>query len=191
VAISMSKPLTCGYGGALGGTRTPNLLIRSHPYRHPDPFRSVRDLGRAAAAVHVSPENWKVVRPWLPAWLPLAHDGWHLGALVLVTISGFPRRRDRALPCPDPPPNPAAAGPGDGRVRSRPSSRVHEPCRFTGAVARRSQTVLTGSGSHGSSCGGFGEDARTSARITSAAAPSHCHPASAWRGRLPRPRRAG
>ena len=28
MAISMSKPLTCGYGGALGGTRTPNLLIR-------------------------------------------------------------------------------------------------------------------------------------------------------------------
>jgi hypothetical protein len=28
LAISQSKTLTCGYGGALGGTRTPNLLIR-------------------------------------------------------------------------------------------------------------------------------------------------------------------
>ncbi len=34
-----------------------------HPGGHPDPFRSVRDLGRAAAAVHVSSENWKVVHP--------------------------------------------------------------------------------------------------------------------------------
>ena len=37
--------------------------IRSHPCGHPDPFRSVRDLGRAAPAVRVSPENWKAVRP--------------------------------------------------------------------------------------------------------------------------------
>ena len=29
MAISMIKALTCGYSGALGGTRTPNLLIRS------------------------------------------------------------------------------------------------------------------------------------------------------------------
>jgi hypothetical protein len=29
LAISQNKALTCGYGGALGGTRTPNLLIRS------------------------------------------------------------------------------------------------------------------------------------------------------------------
>jgi hypothetical protein len=27
--IAGSKALTCGYGSALGGTRTPNLLIRS------------------------------------------------------------------------------------------------------------------------------------------------------------------
>jgi hypothetical protein len=29
LVISQSKTLTCRYGGALGGTRTPNLLIRS------------------------------------------------------------------------------------------------------------------------------------------------------------------
>ena len=68
----------------------------------------------------------------------------------------FPRRRDRVLPCPDPSPNPIAPEPGDGRVRSRPSSRVHELCTFTEAVALRSQTVLTGSGSHRSCYGGFG-----------------------------------
>jgi hypothetical protein len=56
-------------------------------------------------------------------------------------------------PCPDPSPNPAAAGPGDGRVLSSPSSLVHEPCSWTGAVALRPQTGLTGSGSHRSSCG--------------------------------------
>ena len=59
------------------------------------------------------------------------------------------------------PPNPMAAEPGDGRVGSRPSSRVHEPRTCPGAVARRSQTVLTGSGSHRYSCGGFGGRAPT------------------------------
>ena len=29
MAIAENKALTCGFGGALGGTRTPNLLIRS------------------------------------------------------------------------------------------------------------------------------------------------------------------
>jgi hypothetical protein len=29
LAISQNKALTCGYGGALEGIRTPNLLIRS------------------------------------------------------------------------------------------------------------------------------------------------------------------
>jgi hypothetical protein len=46
--------------------------------------------------------------------------------------------------------------PGDGRVLSGPSSRVHEPCSSTEVVALRSQTGLTGSGSHRSSYGGFG-----------------------------------
>jgi len=36
-----------------------------------------------------------------------------------------------------------------------------------------------------------GEDTHTSARITSAAAPPHCHPASVWWRPLPRPPRAG
>jgi hypothetical protein len=78
-----------------------DLLIRSHPYRHPDPFRSVRDLGRAAA--RCARESGEL-EGRSSVWLPLTHDGWRLGALVLVTISGFPRRRDRALRCPDPSP---------------------------------------------------------------------------------------
>ena len=88
---------------------------------------------------------------------PSAHDARHLRALVLVTTLGLSTGPATA-PCPaqTPPPNPTAAGPGDGRVQSRPSSRVHEPGTLTEAVALRSQTVLTGSGSHRSSYGGFG-----------------------------------
>ena len=41
-----------------------NLLIRSSMSGHPDPFRSVRDLGSfLALLVHVGPGNRKVVRP--------------------------------------------------------------------------------------------------------------------------------
>ena len=94
---------------------------------------------------------------WLPAWLPPEHGAWHRDALVLVTASG-PSSGDVAAGCPTqtPPSNPIAAKPGDGRVPSRPSWRVHEPCSSPEAVALRSQTVLTGPGSHGSSYGGFG-----------------------------------
>jgi len=86
-----------------------------------------------------------------------AHGGWHLSALVLVATSG-PSPGEVTAPCPAqaPPPNPIAAEPGDGRVLSRPSSRVHEPCTFTEAVALWPQTALTGSGSHRYSYGGFG-----------------------------------
>ena len=90
--------------------------------------------------------------------LSAACDARHLGALVLVITSG-PSLGDVTASCPAQtlPPNPIAPEPGDGRVRSRPSSRVHELCTFTEAVALRSQTVLTGSGSHRSCYGGFGE----------------------------------
>jgi hypothetical protein len=59
------------------------------------------------------------------------------------------------------PPNPIAAEPGDGRVLSRPCSRVQNRAAVPGSVALRSQRGLTGSGSHRSSHGGFGEDSRT------------------------------
>ena len=81
----------------------------------------------------------------------------HLDALVLVTTLR-PSTSAVAALCPSqtPPPNPTAAEPGDGRVLSRPSSRVHEPCSFTGAVVLRPQRGLTGSRSHRYSYGGFG-----------------------------------
>jgi hypothetical protein len=58
---------------------------------------------------------------------------------VTVAVSRWawspsPRSRGAVTaPCPSqaPPPNPTAAEPGDGRVRSRPSSRVREPCSLT------------------------------------------------------------
>jgi hypothetical protein len=56
---------------ALGGARTPNLLIRRFLGDRPAPFRSVRDLGlvplRYPAGSEVS-EGCSSV--WLPAWLP-------------------------------------------------------------------------------------------------------------------------
>jgi hypothetical protein len=85
-------------------------------------------------------------------------DASHPGALALVTTTPGPFLGDVIAPCPaqTSPPNPIAADSGDGRVLSSPSSRAHEPCSFTGAVALRSQAGLTGSGSHRSSYGGFG-----------------------------------
>ena len=104
----------------------------------------------------------------------VAHDTGTPDALVLaINIGTFDRRGDRAPPPPrlaqTPPPNPTAAGPGDGRVRSRPSSRVHEPCSLTEAVALRSQRGLTGPGSPGYSYGGFG------------GGHPHFHPHTGWR----------
>ena len=74
-------------------------------------------------AVHVSPENWKVVRPCgSQRGSQPAQDGWHLGALVLVTISGFPG--DGTAPCPAQTlprtrllPNLVTDGFGQGRLR--------------------------------------------------------------------------
>jgi hypothetical protein len=57
--------------GALGGTRTPNLLIRRFQCGHPDPFRLVRGLGFVAARCsYSSGELQGRPSPWLPAWLP-------------------------------------------------------------------------------------------------------------------------
>ena len=68
--------------GALGGTRTPNLLIRRYLRGHPDPFRSVRDLGLVSAGCpggSGATEGCSSV--WLPAWLP--------GARLAGIASGF------------------------------------------------------------------------------------------------------
>jgi hypothetical protein len=62
------------FSGALGGTRTPNLLIRRCPYRRPIPFGSVRDLGLlffGCPDEFGRSEGSSSV--WLPVWLPPEH----------------------------------------------------------------------------------------------------------------------
>ena len=67
--------------GALGGTRTPSLLIRSSMCGRPDPFRSVRDLGRVPVGCPwKSGESRCRSSVWLPAWLPAVLDAWHVVA---------------------------------------------------------------------------------------------------------------
>ena len=123
-----------------------DLLIPSHPCGHPDPFRSVRYLGFAAARCsHRSGELHGRSSVWLPAWLPSAG---HHHALVLVTTIG-PLPGDVTAPClaQAPPPNPAAAEPDGRRVLSRGGAADHEVTP---------QAPLTGSGCREHSYGGFG-----------------------------------
>ena len=102
----------------------PNLLIRSHPYGHPDPFRSVRDLGRAAARCSgKSGELEGRSSAWLPAWLRAVHDTGCRNALVLVsniepsTGDGIARCPAQALPRTRLLPNLVTDGFGQGRLR--------------------------------------------------------------------------
>jgi len=81
--VTPKAPLTgsgcreSSYGGFGGGhphfhTHAPDLLIRSSMCGHPDPFRSVRDLGCALARCSCSSGFPKGCSPrWLPAWLPV------------------------------------------------------------------------------------------------------------------------
>ena len=78
------------------------------------------------------------------------HDAWHLGALVLVAISGPSSGAVTALlPCPDPPPNPIAAEPDGRRVLSWVGVADHEVTL---------KAPLTGSGCREHSYGGFGRE---------------------------------
>ena len=74
--------------GALGGTRTPNLLIRSSMCERPAPFRSVRDLGFVSPGC---PYGFGASRgcssAWLPAWLPRPTRAVVL-AVVFKSVSG-------------------------------------------------------------------------------------------------------
>ena len=114
--------------------------------------------GAFPSAVRVSPRGGKVVRPC--GSQPGSHPNTAPGIVTPWCSSPradlLPVTWPRVCPTQTPPSNPIAAKPGDGRVPSRPSWRVHEPCSSPEAVALRSQTVLTGPGSHGSSYGGFG-----------------------------------
>jgi hypothetical protein len=111
--------------------------IRRYLCGRPDPFRSVRDLGRAAVGC---PCKSGVLEghssAWLPAWLPAAHDIGHRDALVLVTDIGpstaaAPELRRRPV---HPLPPGAACGPPQGwpglAGRTREATvRGGEPCR--------------------------------------------------------------
>jgi hypothetical protein len=67
----MTRAPTWENMSALGGTRTPNLLIRRYPYGHPDPFRTVRDLGCVPIGCPAgSGASESCSSLWLPAWLP-------------------------------------------------------------------------------------------------------------------------
>jgi len=88
---------------------------------------------------------------------PTVHDGWHLGALVLADPTG-PALARGPHPCPDRPlprtrllPHLVTDGFCQARLRVYLN---HAP--LPGPVALRSQTGLTGSGSHRYSYGGFG-----------------------------------
>ena len=74
------------------------LLIRRYLCGYPDPFRSVRDLGRVPARCSRQ-SGEPECRP--SAWLPAAHDTRHCDALVLVTDIG-PSTGEGTAPCPDP-----------------------------------------------------------------------------------------
>ena len=127
------------------GLEPPGPLIRSHPRGHPDPFRSVRDLGRAAA--RRSRESGEL-EGRSSAWLPAAHETGHRDALVLVTDIG-PSTGERTAPCPaqTPPSNPTAAEPVGRRVLSRVGVADHKVTP---------KAPWTGSGWREYSYGGFG-----------------------------------
>jgi hypothetical protein len=104
-----------------------SLLIRRYPYGHPNPFRSVRHLRvRPCPRFMFVRSLGRSFAPVAPSVAPSTMTPWS---------SSLPRSStgDVTAHCPaqTPPPNPIAAEPGDGRVRSRPSSRVHEPCSPT------------------------------------------------------------
>jgi hypothetical protein len=76
--------------GALGGTRTPNLLIRRYLYRRPDPFKTGRHLGlvsRGCPAGSGSSQGCSSV--WLPAWLPPARPWARLMVFKSIRDSGL------------------------------------------------------------------------------------------------------
>ena len=129
--------------------------IRRYQRGRPDPFRSVRDLGRIPLGC-----SWKSAESGSRSsvWLPAGLGAWHVGALVAATTSvPAPVRRPRHCPAQTPPSNPIGAGLPGGRVQSRSASRdVHKPPTFTEVVVLRSQPGLTGSGSPIRSYGGFG-----------------------------------
>ena len=151
--------------GGSRSMRSPGTPRRSATGSAPPAVRSAGRPPRRAA--------WRatLVQPVRPTWPSVMRCRRSLlsgvGCLLLLSpllstaglgpyLQGLPAAVTAPCPAQAPPPDPTAAEPGDRRVRSRLSSRVHEPCSWTEAVALRLQTALTGSGSHRSCYGGFG-----------------------------------
>ena len=94
VAISMSKPLTCGYGGALGGTRTPNLLIRRSGQvvqDRPSPVVRWADVPQLSACVSRCPPPWQ--QYWQQLQEPETHTRSVQGMLPDLATDGFGQAR--------------------------------------------------------------------------------------------------
>ena len=144
-ALDLSRPTARGYAGSPGlaqqsrrrlpGRGPHRRIVRLNPAfssvvtrTGSGPFRSVRDLGRAAA--RCSRQSGKLEgrsSAWLPAWLLAAHDTGHRDALVLVANIGSPTGKWTAPgPAQTPPPNPTAAEPDGRRVLSRVGVADHE-----------------------------------------------------------------
>jgi hypothetical protein len=100
-AAIVTQLVTPPLGSARSGS-VPNLLIRRFPCGHPDPFRSVRDLGFVAARCsHPSGELQGRSSVWLPAWLPsVAH---HHALALVITIGPLPGAVTAPCPAQAPP----------------------------------------------------------------------------------------
>jgi hypothetical protein len=69
--VLVRRPRSPYRSGRWKRSQHPDHQIRSHPCGHPDPFRTVRDLGRVPARCSSSSGFPKGCSPrWLPAWLP-------------------------------------------------------------------------------------------------------------------------
>ena len=78
-------------------TRGCQRLIRSHPYGHPDPFRSVRDLGCFPARCSCTSEVPEGRSPgWLPAWLPGVSAVHAVRTAMIGSAGRLARRPDEA-----------------------------------------------------------------------------------------------
>jgi hypothetical protein len=106
--------------GALGGTRTPNLLIRRFPYGYPHSFGSVRHLGGVPVRCSLKfGEPGSCSPAWLPAWLP----AWRTGA----------SSRCRSRWC--------APRAGAGKILPRPRRTVGGEKAATGAIHAGSEAA--------------------------------------------------
>jgi hypothetical protein len=121
------------YGGFGGGhphfhPHAPDLLIRRFLCGHPDPFRTVHDLGLVSSGCpggSGAPKGCS--SPWLPAWLPGDDSVTPWSSSPSPDL--FPATWPRPVLSQAPPPNPIAAEPDGRRVLSRGGVADHEAAR--------------------------------------------------------------